>query len=119
MLNKVGVLKDQVTIFALDTNGATALNEFWKTDIGNLLHGGLYIAGTLAVIFAAFTSIKRFAKGSDTMWQKIQPIVFAAVFATFCVKPELANTLINAFSGGISGIANTISDLLPKSKSTS
>jgi len=114
MLNKVGVLKDQVTVYALDTDGAKALTEFWKTDLGNLLHGGLYIAGTISVIFAAFTSIKRFAKATDPMWIKIQPLVFAAVFATFCVKPELANTLINAFSGGISAIASTITDLLPK-----
>jgi hypothetical protein len=115
MLNKAYEVKDQVHIFALEA-GAEGLNNFWATDLGRILNGGLYIAGTLAVIFAAFKSIKKFAEGSDTIWKKIQPLVFAIIFATFCVKPTLATSMITAFSGGIESIAGTITELIGKPK---
>ena len=110
MLDKAASIKEEVYVFALD-KGSVALTQFWDTEIGKILNGGLYIVGTLAVIFAAFKSIKRFAEGTDTIWKKIQPLVFAAIFATFCVQPELANTLITAFSGGITAIAKTITTI--------
>ncbi len=110
MLNKAVEVKNEVYVFALE-KGQPALNQFWDTEIGKILNGGLYIVGTLAVIFAAFQSIKRFAKGDEGLWKKLQPLVFAAIFATFCVQPELANTLINAFTGGITAIAKTITTI--------
>ena len=110
MLHSAVELHAQVHIYALG-QGDAALTDFWSTKVGNILHGGLYIAGTLSVIIAAFTSIKRFAKASDSLWTKIQPLLFAAVFATFCVDPKLANDLISAFSNGIGAIASTITSL--------
>lgn len=110
MLNKAVEVKNEVYVFALD-KGQPALNQFWDTEIGKILNGGLYIIGTLAVIFAAFKSIKRFADGTEGIWKKISPLVFAAIFATFCVDPGLANTLINAFAGGVTAIAKTITTI--------
>ena len=110
MLDKAVSMKEEVYVFALD-KGSVALTQFWDTEIGKILNGGLYIVGTLAVIFAAFKTIQRFADGSKGLWDKLKPMVFAAIFATFCVQPELANTLITAFSGGITAIAKTITTI--------
>ena len=110
ILHSAVELHAQVHIYALG-EGSAALSDFWGTKVGGILHGGLYIAGTLSVIFAAFTSIRRFAKASDSLWTKIQPLLFAAVFATFCVQPQLANDLISAFTNGIGAIAATITSL--------
>ena len=117
MLNKAYEVKDQVYIFALES-GSAALDDFWKTDLGRILNGGLYVIGTLAVIFAAFKSIKRFAEGTETILKKIQPLVFAIIFATFCVQPSLANTIIKAFSGGVTSIANTVTDVVKPGSAT-
>ncbi len=113
MLNKAVEVKNEVYVFALE-RGPVALNQFWDTEIGKILNGGLYIVGTLAVIFAAFKTIQRFADGSKGLWDKVKPMVFAVIFATFCVQPELANTMITAFTGGITAIANTITSITKK-----
>ena len=110
MLNKAVEVKNEVYVFALD-KGQPALNQFWDTEVGKILNGGLYIIGTLAVIWAAFQTIQRFMKADVGVWKKIQPMVFAAIFATFCVQPELANTLISAFTNGITAIAKTITTI--------
>ena len=111
MLNKASEITDQVYIFALEA-GEQGLVDFWKTDIGRILNGGLYVIGTLAVIFAAFKTIKRFAEDGGTLWKKIQPMVFAVVFATFCIQPGLATSVIKAVSGGVTAVANTVTDVV-------
>lgn len=81
----------------------------WGTPLMSMIKSGMQLAAVLIVIAAVFGAVKHAMGGKIGAAFKV--VIVAAIIATLLWRPELVESLINAFSGLTDGGVQQVGEL--------